>query len=77
MVQFHALGDVNPLVSVLVANTRYDSVAQFPFEALGLVALVILFAMAATSHDFWLANLHRAGVEVRCTCWSTSPTRCS
>ena len=56
-VQFHALGNVHPLVSVLVSNPRYGSVAQFPFEALGLLALVILFAMAATSHDFWLANL--------------------
>ncbi len=55
--QFHALGDVNPLVSVLTSNTRWDSVAQFPFQPLGLIALVILFLMAATSHDFWLANL--------------------
>lgn len=56
-VQFHALGDANPLVSVLTANPRLDSVSQFPFELLGVVALVILFLMAATSHDFWLANL--------------------
>src|SRR5262249_10329993 len=55
--QFHALGDLSPLVSVLSANTRFGSVSQFPFELLGLVALGILFAMAATSHDFWLANL--------------------
>jgi sulfoxide reductase heme-binding subunit YedZ len=55
--QFHALGDVNPLVSVLTANTRFASVSQFPFEAFGLVALAILFVMAATSHDFWLAFL--------------------
>jgi nitrite reductase/ring-hydroxylating ferredoxin subunit/DMSO/TMAO reductase YedYZ heme-binding membrane subunit len=57
VVQFHAGGDLHPLVSVLVANPRYDSLAQFPFEALGLGALAILFAMAATSQDFWLANL--------------------
>ncbi len=57
IVQFHALGDVNPLVSVLVSNPRWDSLAQFPFQPLGLVALAILFLMAATSHDFWLANL--------------------
>jgi nitrite reductase/ring-hydroxylating ferredoxin subunit len=56
-VQFHALGDLHPLVSVLVSNPRYGAFAQFPFEALGLVALLVLFAMAATSHDFWLANL--------------------
>ena len=55
--QFHTLGNVNPLVSVLSANTRIDSLAQFPFQPLGLAALVILFLMAVTSHDFWLANL--------------------
>ncbi|HMB69632.1 MAG TPA: ferric reductase-like transmembrane domain-containing protein, partial [bacterium] len=57
VVQFHSLGDVNPLVSVLTSNPRVDSVSQFPFELLGLAALAILFLMAATSHDFWLANL--------------------
>ncbi|QDU65431.1 Rieske 2Fe-2S domain-containing protein [Engelhardtia mirabilis] len=57
LVQFHALGDLNPLVSVFVSNPRVDSVAQFPFQPLGVIALVILFLMAATSHDFWLANL--------------------
>jgi len=55
--QFHALGDVNPLLSLLVSNTRYGSVADFPFQALGFFALLILFLMAATSHDFWLHNL--------------------
>jgi nitrite reductase/ring-hydroxylating ferredoxin subunit/DMSO/TMAO reductase YedYZ heme-binding membrane subunit len=57
LIQFHALGNVNPLVSLFVSNTRYDSLANFPFQPLGFVALVILFLMAATSHDFWLANL--------------------
>jgi nitrite reductase/ring-hydroxylating ferredoxin subunit len=28
-----------------------------PFEPFGFIALIILFLMAATSHDFWLANL--------------------
>src|SRR5262249_6164215 len=55
--QFHALGDVNPMVSLLVSNTRYGSLADFPFQILGLLALLILFLMAATSHDFWLHNL--------------------
>ncbi len=57
IVQFHALGDRSPLVSVLTSNRRFGSVADFPFQQLGLAALVILFLMAATSHDFWLANL--------------------
>jgi methionine sulfoxide reductase heme-binding subunit len=55
--QFHALGDANPFVSVLTAETRWDSLAHLPFQPFGLAALLILFLMAATSHDFWLANL--------------------
>lgn len=54
---YHGFSDTNPLVSLLVSNPRYDSLAGFPFESLGLVALIILFLMAATSHDYWNANL--------------------
>ncbi|HRH44891.1 MAG TPA: ferric reductase-like transmembrane domain-containing protein [Pyrinomonadaceae bacterium] len=57
IIQFHALGTVNPIVSVLVSNTRFNSIADFPFQVLGLMALIILFLMAVTSHDFWLNNL--------------------
>ena len=57
IVQFHALGDRHPLVSVLTTSTSYASVSDFPFQVLGLAALGILFLMAATSHDFWLHNL--------------------
>lgn len=65
VVQFHALGDENPLVSVFTAYQRDYRVfaegsvnlAHFPFEPFGVAALVILFVMAATSHDFWLRNL--------------------
>jgi nitrite reductase/ring-hydroxylating ferredoxin subunit/DMSO/TMAO reductase YedYZ heme-binding membrane subunit len=57
LIQFHSGGDANPLVSVLTGNPRVSELGQFPFEPLGLIALVILFLMAATSHDFWLANL--------------------
>ena len=55
--QFHAFGDTNPLVSILVSNTRFGSIPDFPFQVLGLCALIILFLMAASSHDFWLKNL--------------------
>jgi len=55
--QFHAFGNVNPLLSVLTSNGRWGDLAQFPFQPLGAAALVVLFLMAATSHDFWLANL--------------------
>ncbi|MEM7662251.1 MAG: ferric reductase-like transmembrane domain-containing protein [Pseudomonadota bacterium] len=54
---YHGFADLNPLVSLFVSNPRYDSLAGFPFESLGFVALIILFLMAATSHDFWNANL--------------------
>ncbi|MFO0857811.1 MAG: ferric reductase-like transmembrane domain-containing protein [Phycisphaerales bacterium] len=47
---------VNPLKAVLGSGT-FRSVSGFPFEWFGLVSLVILLVMAATSHDFWLANL--------------------
>jgi methionine sulfoxide reductase heme-binding subunit len=57
LVQFYALGVVPPLDALLVANTRWTSLADFPFEPLGFLALLILFLMAATSHDFWLHNL--------------------
>jgi len=57
LIQFHGLGDVNPLASLLLSNRHYDSLAQFPFQQLGFLALLILFLMAATSHDFWLHNL--------------------
>ena len=54
---YHGFGVVNPFVSLLTSNTNYTSLSGFPFETLGIIALVILFLMAATSHDFWLANL--------------------
>lgn len=55
--QFHALGNINPIVSVFVSNTRFGSLAGFPFQALGFFALVIFGLMAMTSHDFWLHQL--------------------
>lgn len=55
--QFHVFGPTNPLISLLTSNGRYDSLASFPFQPLGLLALLIFFLMAATSHDFWLTNL--------------------
>ncbi len=43
--------------AVLGANTAYGSALGFPFEALGLFALVCLAVLAAASHDFWLGFL--------------------
>jgi nitrite reductase/ring-hydroxylating ferredoxin subunit/DMSO/TMAO reductase YedYZ heme-binding membrane subunit len=47
----------SPLVFLLTSNTNYGSWNAFPFPVLGLAALVILFLLAATSHDFWQKNL--------------------
>ena len=55
--QFHALGDVNPLASVLSSDGSFTDGGAFPFQPFGVIALGVLFLMAATSHDFWLANL--------------------
>ena len=49
LIQFHALGDVNPLASMLASPAG--------FQQFGFAALLILLLMAATSHDFWLKNL--------------------
>jgi methionine sulfoxide reductase heme-binding subunit len=57
LVQFHAGGDRNPFVSLFISDTQFGSIPDFPFQILGFFALVILFLMAATSHDFWLRNL--------------------
>jgi nitrite reductase/ring-hydroxylating ferredoxin subunit/DMSO/TMAO reductase YedYZ heme-binding membrane subunit len=54
---YHAFGRLNPLLSLLATNTEYASLAAFPFEILGVLALLILFLLAATSHDFWQKNL--------------------
>ena len=35
----------------------YGKFIGFPFKVLGIAALLILFLMAATSHDFWLTFL--------------------
>ena len=57
IIQFHTLGDIHPLASIFLSNTKYLAISQFPFQVLGFFALIIFFLMAATSHDFWLKNL--------------------
>jgi nitrite reductase/ring-hydroxylating ferredoxin subunit/DMSO/TMAO reductase YedYZ heme-binding membrane subunit len=54
---YHSHGRLPMLVSVLIGNRHYGSFIDFPFELLGVAALLILFVMAATSHDFWLEFL--------------------
>lgn len=50
---YHGFGVLNPLLSLLVSNPRYRSLGGFPFEVLGMAALLLLFLLAATSHDVW------------------------
>src|ERR1051325_2204075 len=57
VVTYHAGGDTNPILSIFVGSPFTGSVAGLPFQPFGFFALVILLLMAATSHDFWLANL--------------------
>src|SRR5438067_9301183 len=54
---YHAGGDTNPILSIFQGSPLNGSVSGVPFQPFGFFALLILFLMAATSHDFWLANL--------------------
>ncbi|MBX2884216.1 MAG: ferric reductase-like transmembrane domain-containing protein [Granulosicoccus sp.] len=54
---YHSFGTVNPLVSVFTSGGSYESVSTVPFQMLGAMALLLLFVLAATSHDYWNANL--------------------
>ena len=57
LIIYHSQGNLNPLVSMLAGNQEFDRISSLPFQPLGFFALLILFLMAATSHDFWLSNL--------------------
>src|SRR5215470_13484232 len=57
IITYHAGGDTNPILSIFKGSALAASVSGVPFQPFGVFALVILFLMAATSHDFWLANL--------------------
>lgn len=57
LIQFHSLGNAGIFESLFTSNLAYGSLADFPFQVLGFIALLILLVMAITSHDFWLANL--------------------
>ena len=57
LLTYHSGSDTNPFVSIFVSSPLNGSTSGVPFQPFGFFALVILFIMAATSHDFWLANL--------------------
>jgi sulfoxide reductase heme-binding subunit YedZ len=54
---YGGFGVIDPLSAILGGYDGGGTLTGFPFEVLGFFALVVLFVMAATSHDFWLANL--------------------
>jgi nitrite reductase/ring-hydroxylating ferredoxin subunit/DMSO/TMAO reductase YedYZ heme-binding membrane subunit len=54
---FAAVGSLNDLIAEFTNNPKYGQFIGFPMKALGLVGLVVMFLLAATSHDFWLAFL--------------------
>jgi sulfoxide reductase heme-binding subunit YedZ len=54
---YHAGGDTNPILGIFISTPATGPFAGVPFQPFGFLALVILLLMAATSHDFWLANL--------------------
>ncbi|MBM4187472.1 MAG: Rieske 2Fe-2S domain-containing protein [Gemmatimonadetes bacterium] len=56
--QYHALGNTDPIASLLAIPSTHDGI---PFEWYGIGAGVVLFLMAATSHDYWLSVLTPPG----------------
>ena len=58
MVEWFAVkGELPNLYAEFTNLPDYGKFIGFPFKALGLAALLTLFLMAATSHDYWLAFL--------------------
>ncbi len=56
LLTYHTGTDLSLLEALLVTDLN-PGAGEYPFQILGLGALSILFLMAATSQDFWLANL--------------------
>ncbi len=54
---YFAFSPTNKFAAVLSSNTSFTQLAGFPFEALGVFALLCLLILATTSHDFWLKFL--------------------
>ena len=58
MIEWFAVQSSLPdLVTELTNISDYGKFIGFPFKALGILALLVLFLMAATSHDYWLVFL--------------------
>lgn len=57
MVWYYGFSKTPPLLGLWLSHVPVASISAVPFELFGLAALIILFAMAATSHDHWLRAL--------------------
>jgi nitrite reductase/ring-hydroxylating ferredoxin subunit/DMSO/TMAO reductase YedYZ heme-binding membrane subunit len=58
MVEWYvAQGLLGTLMPELMNTPDYGKFIGFPFKVLGIAALIVLFLMAATSHDYWLVFL--------------------
>src|SRR5580693_8094525 len=58
MIDWYLAQDALPSLGTELTNwADYGKFIGFPFKVLGIAALIVLFVMAATSHDFWLAFL--------------------
>lgn len=58
MIEWYIAQHVLPsLLTELTKWSDYGKFIGFPFKMLGLAALLILFVLASTSHDFWLVFL--------------------
>ena len=54
---YFAFSKSDKYAALLFANTSYGQIAGFPFEVFGILALLCLLVLAATSHDFWMKFL--------------------
>ena len=54
---FAVQGAMGDLMAEMTGSPNYSKFIGFPIKALGLAGLSIMFLLAATSHDFWLAFL--------------------
>lgn len=56
-VWYHGYGVDNPFVALFALPAELHSITDIPFQPFGVFALLVVILMAATSHDYWNANL--------------------
>ena len=54
---FAVQGAMGDLMNEMTGSPNYGKFIGFPIKAIGLFGLAVMFLLAATSHDFWLAFL--------------------